>query len=228
MSKPAPPASPLMVLWPLPVSGGARRPKVFRLPFRAEWTPQSRRIVNRLARTRMRRNWPKALRSRWLALAKRRIIPQATRWLQWKYHWRGRVGRSLEAYSYVRYGKGTYLTIGTGLKAEEPLFGKWQGGYVFPIGLHEGIKRHRVWVKRPGIKRPLFEQWVKEHLSAETVRRMNESRYFSLRVFRGGRQKTKNPFLLTAVMQYAPALGDSVADAVDDAIAAGIAGARIH
>lgn len=208
--------------WPVPVRTGAGNPRVFRLPLRLDWVPQSQQLIDRLSARRLRLSWPKKMRKNFMHVAKTKIIPTAIRRLRMQYRWRGRVGRSLEAWASARPGEAK-LTVGTDLRAERPLFGKWAGGYVFPVGLHEGIKRHWVWVKAPGIDRPLFREWVREHLGAQAVEKMQKERWFGLRVFKRGRRRTATHFLSAAVQfEHRLDLEHSISDAIDDAIVAGI------
>lgn len=200
--------------WPVPVSPGAKRPTVFRLPFRATWDAPSWRTIGRLSGPTLRGRFGRNLRNKWGQLALRKVLPYARRNLRVRYHWTGKAAGSLRVMDHGAAQGKVHISLGTDLAAERG-FGKWADtDFIYPTGLHEGIKRHKVFIRYGGRERKELKRWALAH----GFRDPGPTRNWVITVYSKGRRQTAWPFLWGAVTANQTRFADTLADALDTAI----------
>ena len=209
--------------WPVPVRPGAKNPRVFRLPFRVEWDAESRGKLTRMRPEVLRPIMSFEILRRWVTIANQNIIPQAQTNLVGRY-WTGATARSLRILGGRTDASGAHLYLGSRLRADDPPMGagksaKWLTvPFFYPLGIHEGIKQHRVWIWGRGgaFHRENLEAWAR----SKGLSPPKGAEWFgwSIRVWRGGRARTRKPFLWRAIQASLTRLSRAIRDSMGAAI----------
>lgn len=210
--------------WLIPVNPRAKNPRVFKVPFRAEWEPSSQWLLHRMGNLGSR--WGPRLRSNWEQIARRNVVPMARRVLGRRYNWTGRAARAIRITGtgdrgYMGPGEktthGPWVEIGLDpdVLAEDPLYGRWAAEqFSVPTALHEGIKRHRVWIRHwswGNRRRENLARWAIAHLGHTDP---GPGKSWSIMVYRRGRKKSRHPYLWTAALVQRERFTDAIGSAL--------------
>lgn len=182
----------------------------------ARWDEPTQRLLRRMGR--LDKLWPPAIAGRLRTIATTAILPAARGILRRRYHFSGRAAQSLGVLDAGHSRGAAWVEMGTTLAANDPpVFGEWAASpFIYPLGLHEGIKAHRVWIRRPGWSPPErrgLAEWAH-------ARRIPDpgGQWWSIRVYRRGRAGSRWPFLHMATMQRRIDIEDAIMMSLDRAI----------
>lgn len=181
----------------VPVRAGAKNPRTFRPSLRMVADARTQMYLRKLGGARSA--LPRAVAGG-LNAAGQKAVHQARSNLRRKYHWRGRSGASIKVadYGVGARGRKPFISIRPSPDeiAESPTFGRWaQDRFSVPTGLHEGIKRHRVFLRYGAWERKGLIAWARAHGIPEPPRGKN----WAMMVYSGSRAGNAEPFLADAV-----------------------------
>ena len=201
-------------LWPVPVRRGAEEPRVFALPLKAEWVPRSAAAIKRMRD--LRPHWMPLILHRLVRRTQQAVLPLARRYLSQHYHFEGHAARSLRITGLGGTSTKAHVDVGSTLKSFDRAYGRWATEpFIYPWGLHEGIKSHYVYIRRHGMeRRPHLEAWARRRgLTAPRA-----GRDWRIRVYKRGRRASGKPFLLDAITDAREDFADSIASSLLGAI----------
>lgn len=152
------------------------------------------------------------------------VTRQAQRMMGARYRW---TGRSAASWSVTGGGKsggvwpyGPYVTMGPSPDryTSDIAFGKWAwrtSPFSVPSALHEGIKRHWVWLKTSSFRRPELIRWARAHGFMEPPGN------WGMMVYPGTRSDSAEPALDNAVQAFhtSEVFQDRIAQELDEVLA---------
>lgn len=176
----------------IPVHAGAKNPRVFKTHFFIRWDPYSWGIIQRLSRAKLRGAWPNRIKGNFMALAQRRIVPSARNALKARYNFSGESARSIRMIGRKHTATKAEVEVGSTMLANDPpVFGQWaHSPFATVLGLHEGIKRHLVFIRYGGWERKGLVEWARAHGIAEPPRSKN----WAITVYKRGRRRSAHKF----------------------------------
>ncbi len=127
-----------------------------------------------------------------MALAQRRIVPSARNALKSRYHFTGATARSIRMIGSSSSDAKAEVEVGSTMLANDPpVFGEWaHSPFATALGLHEGIKRHRVWIRRGNWERKGLLAWARSKNLTEPPPGKN----WSIMVYKRGRRRSSHKF----------------------------------